>query len=85
MTAELPNSSQRQVLQRLRIDQWRLFPSLKVHVGKKVLHRLEINGWIERRIQGHTLELKLTFEGLKALTAKIPDEARRLRDLRSAN
>ncbi len=70
MTAQLPNSSQRQILQRLRIDQWRLFPSLKV--GNKVLRRLEINGWIERRIQGHTLELRLTFEGLEALTAKIP-------------
>jgi hypothetical protein len=79
MTVDLPNSSQRHILQRLSTDQWRSFDSLKVHVGNKVLRNLEINGWIERRIEGQTLELKLTFEGLEALKAKIPDHHRPIR------
>ena len=73
MSIARPNSTQRQIMQRLRIDQWRSFSSLKVHVGNKILRRLEINGWIERRIEDQILELKLTFEGSEALRAKIPE------------
>jgi len=71
MTCAHPTSSQRQILQRLGTDNWRSFASLNIPVGSGLLRRLEINGWIERRIEGRTLELRLTFEGLEALRAKI--------------
>jgi hypothetical protein len=81
MTLIFPVSNQRHLLQRLRTDEWRSLAKLNVAAGPGLLNTLLANGWIERRIEGQTLELKLTFEGFEALTAKIP--ARRQAGLKS--
>jgi hypothetical protein len=72
VTITLPVANQRQVMQRLRTEEWRSLAKLNVAAGDGLLNTLLANGWIERRIEGRTLELKLTFEGFEALTAKIP-------------
>lgn len=71
MTLSYPNATQRQFMQRLRTDEWLSFSKLRTVVGDKLLDRLVSKGWIERRREGRTLELKLTAEGLTALRAKI--------------
>jgi predicted transcriptional regulator len=71
VTLSYPNATQRQFMQRLRTDEWLSFPKLKMVVGDKLLDRLVSKGWIERRREGRTLQLKLTAEGLTALHAKI--------------
>jgi hypothetical protein len=72
VTITLPVANQRQVMQRLRTDEWRSPAKLNVAAGPGLLNTLLANGWIERRGQGPALELKLTAEGLDALRAKIP-------------
>jgi hypothetical protein len=72
MTGERQRSSQRQVLQRLRTDQWRSLVQLNVSAGDTLLASLVRNGWMERRGEHPTIELKVTPTGLDALRAKIP-------------
>ena len=71
MTSTRPTPSQRDILQRLRIDSWRSFVQLNLIVGDHLLKKMVANGWIERRRVGGTLELKLTAVGQAALRAKI--------------
>ena len=71
MKSPRPSAGHRQVLQRLSTDKWQPFAKLNLVVGDKLLDRLAINGWVERRRQGQMLELKLTQAGLEALKAKI--------------
>jgi hypothetical protein len=68
----IPNANQRQVLQRLRTDQWRTLAALKISVGYRLLERLVANGWVERRDAGGVIEIKMTSVGWEALKAPIP-------------
>ncbi len=72
MTLTYPVSNHRQVMQRLRTDEWRKLAKLNVAAGPGLLNTLAVNGWIEKRGHGPALELKLTAAGLDALRAKIP-------------
>ncbi len=72
MTSLIPNANQRQVLQRLRTDHWRSIAALKISVGYRLLERLLVNGWVERRDGGGVIELKLTSAGSEALKMPIP-------------
>jgi hypothetical protein len=68
----IPTANQRQVLQRLRTDQWRTLAALKISVGYRLLERLVANDWVERRDAGGFIELKMTEAGFEALKAPIP-------------
>ncbi len=71
MTTIIPNANQRQVMQRLRTDNWRKMAELKISVGYRLLERLVENGWVERRDE-NGVELKMTGAGSEALKAPIP-------------
>jgi hypothetical protein len=57
----------RQVMQRLRTDEWRTVASLGGSVGEGTLNTMVRNGWIERN--GN--EVRLTQTGLEALRAPV--------------
>jgi hypothetical protein len=63
-----PTMTHRQVMQRLRTDQWRTAASLGGSVGEGTLNTLARNGWIER----NGGEVRLTEVGLEAVRAKLP-------------
>ena len=73
--SQLPNPTQRQLLQRLRTDSWRALNKVRVAIGDITLARLVENGRIEQRGEGHARELRLTAAGLEAL--RTPLEFRR--------
>jgi hypothetical protein len=79
MTDVRPTPAQRQILQRLRTDNWRRRTAITVSAGEPLFLGLLRQGWIERRGEGQAAELKLTPAGLEALRAKIPDSPSRIR------
>ncbi len=58
-------------------DKWLPIGKLSVPAGYRLLDGLANNGWVDRRGDGPTLELRATTAGLNALKAKIPDGASR--------
>jgi hypothetical protein len=65
--APIPNSTQRQLMQRLRTDAWRNLSTITVSAGDRLLASLVRNGWIER----NDGEIRLTPAGLEALRARV--------------
>lgn len=61
----IPTAGQRQLLQRLRTDQWRV-----AKASDRLLRTVLANGWVERRGKGEELELRLTTSGFEVLRAK---------------
>jgi hypothetical protein len=68
---EVPNMSQRALIQCLSLDVWKLSDRLPVRVGEMMLNRLLYNRWIESRREKHRREIRLTLAGAKALRTRI--------------
>jgi hypothetical protein len=75
MTDARPTMTHRQLMQRLRTDQWRTVASLGSSAGEGALNTMARNGWIERNGEGQATEVRLTTEGLEALRAKLPQHS----------
>lgn len=61
----------RQVLDRLRSGEWKLIARMTIPVSSIALDRMVANGWVERRGEGNNVEIRITAEGLAALTALV--------------
>jgi hypothetical protein len=67
----VPNMSQRALMQCLSLDFWKLSDRLPVRVGEMMLNRLLYNRWIESRGEKHRREIRLTVAGAKAMRTRI--------------
>ena len=61
----------RQVQDRLRSGEWKFVFRMTIPVSSITLDRMIANGWIERRGEGNKVEIRITAEGLAALTAPV--------------
>ena len=68
--AEVPNMTQRTVMQCLSLDDWKVVAHLPVPVGEQMLNRMYDYGWID--IRGE----KQTPAGLKAMRSFKPSAGR---------
>jgi hypothetical protein len=75
-SAEVPNMTQRTVLQCLNLDDWKIAAHLPVSVGEMMLRRLCEYGWIETRGEKQHMAIKLTPVGLKAMQSVKPSAGR---------
>jgi len=71
-SAEVPNMSQRTVMQCLSLDDWKVIAHLPVPVGELMVSRLLDYGWIESRSEKQGKAIRLTHAGLKALRSPPP-------------
>jgi hypothetical protein len=69
-SAEVPNMSQRTVMQCLSLDDWKVVAHLPVPVGELMVSRLLDYGWIESRSEKQGKAIRLTPAGLKALRSR---------------
>ena len=69
-SAEVPNMSQRTVMQCLSLDDWKVIAHLPVPVGELMVNRLLDYGWIESRSEKQGKAIRLTPAGLKALRSR---------------
>jgi len=68
--ADVPNMSQRTVMQCLSLDDWKVVAHLPVPVGELMVSRLLDYGWIESRSEKQGKAIRLTPAGLKALRSR---------------
>ena len=68
---EVPNMSQRAVMQCLSLDDWKIAAHLPIPAGEMMLNRIRGYGWIESRREKQHTALKLTPAGLKAMRSVI--------------
>ena len=68
--AEVPNMSQRTVMQCLSLDDWKVLAHLPVPVGELMVSRLLDYGWIESQSEEQRKAIRLTPAGLKALRSR---------------
>jgi predicted solute-binding protein len=68
--AEVPNMSQRTVMQCLSLDDWKVVAHLPVPVGELMVSRLLEYGWIESQSEEQRKAIRLTPDGLKALRSR---------------
>ena len=68
--AEVPNMSQRTVMQCLSLDDWKVVAHLPVPVGELMVSRLLDYGWIESRSEKQGKAIRLTPAGHKALRSR---------------
>ena len=61
----------RQILDHLRSGEWKFAARMAVPVSAVALDRMVANGWIERRGKQNNAEIRITSEGLAALTAPV--------------
>jgi len=66
-SAEVPNMTQRTVLQCLNLDDWKIVAHLPVSVGEMMLSRMCECGWIDVRGEKQHTATRLTPAGLKAM------------------
>ena len=69
-SAEVPNMSQRTVMQCLSLDDWKVVAHLPVPVGELMLIRILDYGWVESRGEKQRKAVRLTPAGLKALRSR---------------
>ena len=69
-SAEVPNMSQRTVMQCLSLDDWKVVAHLPVPVGELMVSRLLEYGWIESQSEEQRKAIRLTPDGLKALRSR---------------
>ena len=69
--AELPNMTQRTVLQCLNLDDWKIGAHLPVSVGAMMLSRMCDYGWVETRGEKQHTAIRLTPAGLKVMSEAI--------------
>jgi hypothetical protein len=74
--AEVPNMSQRTVMQCLSLDDWKVVAHLPVPVGDLMVSRLLDYGWIEVRGEKQHTAIRLTPAGLKAMQSVKPSAGR---------
>ena len=72
-SAEVPNMTQRTVLQCLSLDDWKIVAHLPIPLGEMMLSRMYDCGWIEIRgdEKQHTA-IRLTPAGLKSMRSVKP-------------
>jgi hypothetical protein len=70
-SAEVPNMSQRAVMQHLSLDDWKIVAHLPIPVGEMMVSRIRGYGWIESRHEEQHTALRLTPAGLKALRSAV--------------
>ena len=70
-SAEVPNMTQRTVLQHLNLTDWKKVDRLPVKAGEMTLVRLLHHGWIESRGEKQHTAVRLTPLGLKAMRSPI--------------
>jgi hypothetical protein len=70
-SAEVPNMSQRTVMQCLSLDGWKIVAHLPVPAGELRLNRIRDYGWIEIRGEKQRTAIRLTPAGLKALRSSV--------------
>jgi len=70
-SAEVPNMSQRTVMQSLSLDDWKIVAHLPVPAGELRLNRMRDYGWIEIRGEKQRTAIRLTPAGLKALRSSV--------------
>ena len=75
-SAEVPNMTQRTVLQCLNLDDWKIAAHLPVPVGEMMLSRMCECGWIETRGEKQHMAIKLTPAGLKSMQLVKPSAGR---------
>jgi hypothetical protein len=75
-SAEVPNMTQRTVLQCLNLDDWKIVARLPVSVGERVLRRMCDYGWVETRGEKQHTAIRLTPAGLKAMQSVKPSAGR---------
>jgi hypothetical protein len=68
---QLPNMSQRSVLQCLSLTDWKNARRLPALVGPMAIDRLNRNGWIEVRREEDNVELRLTALGHEVMRKKL--------------
>ena len=68
--AEVPNMSQRTVMQCLSLDDWKVVALLPVPVSELMVSRLLEYGWIESESEEQGKAIRLTPDGLKALRSR---------------
>lgn len=66
-SAEVPNMSQRAVMQYLSLDDWKIVAHLPIPAGEMMLNRIRDHGWIESRREKQHTALRLTPAGLEAM------------------
>lgn len=70
-SSEVPNMSQRALMQYLSLDDWKVASRLPVPAGELMLSRLHDNGWIEIQGEKQHMEIRLTLAGHKAMRSLI--------------
>ena len=75
-STELPNMTQRTVLQCLNLDDWKIVTQLPVPVGEPMLNRIYDCGWIDIRGEKQHAAIRLTPAGLKAMRSFKPSASR---------
>jgi hypothetical protein len=66
-SAEVPNMTQRTVLQCLNLDDWKIVAHLPISVGEMMLSRMCDYGWIDIQGEKQHTAIRLTPAGLKAM------------------
>ena len=66
-SAEVPNMTQRTLLQCLNLDDWMIVAHLPISVGERMLSRMCDYGWIKIRGEKQHTAIGLTPAGLKAM------------------
>jgi hypothetical protein len=72
---DVPNMSQRAVMQYLSLDDWKIVAHLPIPAGEMMLNRIRGYGWIESRREKQHTALRLTPTGLKAMRSVIKRSA----------
>ena len=75
-SAEVPNMTQRTILQCLNLDDWKIVAPLPIPVGEMMLIRMCEHGWIEIRGEKQQMAIKLTPAGLKSMQSVKPSAGR---------
>jgi len=71
-SAEVPNMTQRTILQCLNLDDWKIVAPLPIPVGEMMLIRMCDYGWVETRGEKQHTAIRLTPAGLKAMQSVKP-------------
>ena len=76
-STEVPNMTQRTVLQCLSLDDWKIVAHLPIPLGEMMLSRMYDCGWIEIRDgEKHNTTIRLTLAGLKSMRLVKPATSR---------
>ena len=76
-STEVPNMTQRTVLQCLSLDDWKIVAHLPIPLGEMMLSRMYDCGWIEiRGGEKHITAIRLTPAGLKSMRLVKPSTSR---------